>query len=199
MKTLLAATMVAGLLSISVTETADGPRARDPGVNARQQTQRARIEHGVRSGELTRRETHAVVEGQRDIRQLERGYRSDGTLTGPERRDLHHEQNEASRDIYRQTHDAQNRPGSAPPTRDPGINERQANQSARIVQGVKSGELTHDEAQGLRDERRDIRELEQGYKSDGTLTKDERKDLNQELNGQSQSIYAEKHDDEKRN
>jgi hypothetical protein len=199
MKKLLTATMVAGLLSVTVAANADGNRARDPGVNTRQQTQRARIQHGVRSGELTRRETHGVVDSQRDIRQLERGYRSDGTLTGAERRDLHHEQNEASREIYRQTHDAQDRPGAPLQTRDPGVNDRQTNQTARIVQGVKSGELTRDEAQGLRDERRDIRELEQGYKSDGALTKDERKDLHQELNGQSQTIYDEKHDDEKRN
>jgi hypothetical protein len=198
MKKVLTAAIV-GLLGVAAAANADGPRTRDPGVNARQQTQRARIERGARSGELTRRETRAAVEGQRDIRQLERGYRSDGALTGEERRDLHHEQNQAGREIYRQAHDGQERPAGSVPTRDPGINERQANQTGRIVQGVKSGELTKDEAQGLREERRDIRETEQGYKSDGALTKDERKDLHQQLNGQSQSIYGEKHDDETRN
>ena len=50
---------------------------------------------------------------QRDIRQLERDYKSDGTLTGAERRDLHQEQNQASRDIYNQKHDAQDRPARA--------------------------------------------------------------------------------------
>lgn len=198
MKTLLKTAIVAGLLSVTVAAHADGNRAREPGVNARQQTQRARVQHGVRSGELTRRETRNVADSQRDIRQLERGYRSDGTLSGPERRDLHQEQNQASREIYRQTHDAQDRPGTPNATRDPGVNQRQASQSARIVQGVKSGELTRDETQDLREGRRDIRELEQGYKSDGTLTKDERTDIHQTLNGQSQSIYDEKHDDEKR-
>jgi hypothetical protein len=63
---------------------------------------------------------------------------------------------------------------------------------------VKSGELTHDEAQDLRTERRDIRDLEHTYKEDGTLTRDERQDLHQQLNQQSQEIYEEKHDDEKR-
>ena len=82
---------------------------RDPGVNARQHNQRARIHQGVRSGELTRRETRRVVERQRDIRQLERAYKSDGQLTRKERADLHHEQNQASRQIRRQKHDGQER------------------------------------------------------------------------------------------
>ena len=78
------------------------------------------------------------------------------------------------------------------------MNQKQANQTGRIVQGVKSGELTQAEAQELRTERKDIRELEQGYKSDGTLTKEERTDLHQQLNQQSREIYEEKHDEETR-
>jgi CRISPR/Cas system-associated endoribonuclease Cas2 len=175
---------------------ADAQRTRDPGVNQRQQNQRERIQQGVKSGELTRRETGRLAEEQRDIRQLERGYKSDGTLTDAERRDLQHEQDQASRDIYRQKHDEQERPPAA--VRDPGVNERQANQTARIQQGVKSGELTHDEAQELRTERHDIHDLEHTYKEDGTLTRDERQDLHQQLNQQSHEIYEEKHDDEKR-
>lgn len=195
-----AATLIAtGLFAVVSVSHADRVRTRDPGVNARQNNQRDRIQQGVRSGELTRRETRGVVEEQRDVRQLERAYKSDGELTGAERRDLHHEQNQASRDIYDQKHDAQDRPAAVPvAVRDPGVNQRQANQTGRIVQGVKSGELTHDEAQELRTERRDIRELEHTYKSDGTLTGEERQDLHQQLNQQGQEIYEEKHDDEVR-
>ena len=187
---------LAGAVAVVSASHADTHRTRDPGVNQRQHNQRERIQQGVKSGELTRRETGRLVEEQRDIRQLERGYKSDGTLTGAERRDLQHEQNQASRDIYRQKHDEQDRPPAA--VRDPGVNERQANQTARIQQGVKSGELTHGEAQDLRTERRDIRDLEHTYKEDGTLTRDERQDLHQQLNQQSQEIHEEKHDDETR-
>ena len=187
---------LAGVLAVVSASHADTRRTRDPGVNARQHNQRERIQQGVGSGELTRRETGRLVEEQRDVRQLERAYKSDGTLTGAERRDLHHEQNQASHDIYRQKHDEQDRPPAA--VRDPGVNERQANQTGRIVQGVKSGELTHGEAQELRTERSDIRDLEQTYKSDGALTHDERQDLHQQLNQQSQEIYEEKHDEETR-
>jgi Skp family chaperone for outer membrane proteins len=187
---------LAGVVAVASASQADANSTRDPHVNQRQHNQRERIQQGVRSGELTRRETGKLVEEQRDVRQLERAYKSDGTLTGAERRDLHHEQNQASRDIYRQKHDEQDRPPAA--VRDPGVNQRQANQTGRIVQGVKSGELTHGEAQELRTERRDIRDLEQTYKSDGTLTGAERRDLHQQLNQQSREIYEEKHDDEKR-
>lgn len=100
-----------GLMSVTSVSYADAQRRpRDPGVNARQHHQRERIQQGVHSGELTRRETARLREEQRDVRQLERAYKSDGTLTGAERRDLHHEQNQASRHIYNQKHDAQHRP-----------------------------------------------------------------------------------------
>ena len=110
-KTYVLAALAASLLAATSVTLADAPRrARDPGVNARQVHQRDRIQHGVRSGELTRRETVRLREQQRDIRQLERAYKSDGALTGAERRDLHHEQNQASRAVHNQKHDDEVRP-----------------------------------------------------------------------------------------
>lgn len=190
------ALVVAGVLGVAGLSQAEAG-VRDPGVNQRQQHQHQRIKQGVRSGELTRRETRKLAEEQRDIRQLERAYKSDGELTRAERADLHHEQNQASRDIHRQKHDAQDRPVSSvpPAVRDPGVNQRQANQTGRIVNGVRTGELTHDEAQDLREGRREIRQTEQEYKSDGMLTREERVDLHQDLNAQSKDIYEAKHND----
>ena len=83
-------------------------------------------------------------------------------------------------------------------TRDPGVNQRQHNQQERIAQGVRSGQLTKSEAKVLRAEHRAIRREERAYKADGTLTRDERKDLHQDLNVAGRSIYNEKHDAEKR-
>ena len=169
---------------------------RDPRINARQGAQRERVQQGVRSGELTRRETRNAREDQRDIRQLERAYKSDGELTRGERRDLTREQNQASRELYRNKHDAQERAPAA--VRSPAINQRQANQAGRVAQGVQSGELTRPEAQELREERRDIRDLERDYKSDRVLTQEERRDLNQQLQQNSREIFDEKHDAERR-
>jgi len=83
-------------------------------------------------------------------------------------------------------------------TRDPRVNHRQHKQDARIAQGVKSGELTRAEAKDLRGDRRDIRQEERQFKSDGQLTKDERQELHQDQNAASKEIYQEKHDDQER-
>lgn len=189
----LKSTLIAALVAVPVIAAAG---TRDPGVNHRQHNQQSRIQQGVKSGELTRGEAHRLQAEQRHIRHEERMYKSDGHLTGAERADLHRDQNRASRDIYRQKHDAQQRPAAA--VRDPGVNARQHNQHDRIAQGVRSGSLTKDEAQGLRTEQRSIRQEERQYKSDGVLTRDERKDLHQDLNTASRNIYNEKHDAEVR-
>jgi hypothetical protein len=105
-----AALVVVGLAGIHTTASADGPRGtRDPGVNARQHHQVDRTKQGVRSGELTRNEAKGIREDRRDIRQKEREYKSDGTLTREERKDLHKDMNQASRDIYKEKHDAEKR------------------------------------------------------------------------------------------
>ena len=81
-------------------------------------------------------------------------------------------------------------------TRDPGVNARQHWQHQRIRQGVRSGELTKSEVQGLHQGQKSIREEEREYKSDGKLTLDERKDLHQDLNAESKDIYTDKHNDD---
>jgi len=77
--------------------------------------------------------------------------------------------------------------------RDPGVNRRQHDQHARIHQGVRSGQLTHQEAKSLRSEQRSIRQEERKDKADGKMTAAERKDLHKDLNQASKDIYADKH------
>lgn len=187
--------LLAAILAAAPVAALAGPHG--PGVNQRQHNQHARIQQGVNSGELTGREARGLRAEQRHIRREEARYRADGTLTRAERADLHHDLNRSSRHIYGQKDDAQDRPRAA--LRDPGVNQRQHNQGNRIVQGLRSGELTRDEAQVLRQEQRAIRHEEREYRSDGALTRDERKDLHQDLNEASRAIYGEKHDDERRN
>lgn len=82
---------------------------RDPGVNARQQHQRDRIQQGVKSGQLTRGEAKELRTERRDIRRTEQAYKSDGVLTKSERKDLRQELNQQSREIYEEKHDAEKR------------------------------------------------------------------------------------------
>lgn len=108
MKPLFVSMLVAGMATLWLAAPAQA-RPHDPGVNARQHHQQQRIGQGVRSGELTRGETHRLEREQRHIRQEERRYKSDGVLTRAERADLQHDQNRASRHIYQEKHDAEHR------------------------------------------------------------------------------------------
>jgi len=80
-----------------------------PGINERQENQKARIEQGVKSGELTRREAGKLRAEQRAIRAEKRLAKADGVVTPAERAKIRRDQRRASRDIYRQKHDAQTR------------------------------------------------------------------------------------------
>ena len=80
----------------------------------------------------------------------------------------------------------------------PRIAHRQAEQQARINQGVRSGELTPEEARGLRTEQKLVRITKRAMKADGAVTPRERRVLNRQLNRTSRDIAREKHDSEKR-
>jgi hypothetical protein len=107
MKRIAVITVIAAL-SIGATSIANAGD-RDPRVNPRQYNQQARIRQGVRSGELTPHEAHKLEREQRGIRKEERQYKSDGQLSAAERKDLHQDLNQASRDIREQKHDGQER------------------------------------------------------------------------------------------
>ena len=80
----------------------------------------------------------------------------------------------------------------------PGVDRREHRQKERIKHGMKSGELTKDEAKALHQEGKAIREKEKVFKSDGVVTREERKELHQDLNERSKHIAEEKHDADKR-
>ena len=101
---------IVALLSFMVFGTIIAASAQTPGVNERQHNQRQRIQQGVASGELTRRETAHSVHDQRHIRKAEHIAKADGTVTNGERARLQHMQNTASRQLSRNKHDAQDRP-----------------------------------------------------------------------------------------
>jgi hypothetical protein len=195
MKTLLSQIILLSCSVVLLTGRAYSAEAatHDPGVNARQREQARRIHQGVKSGELTPAEAKGLRQEERGIRTEEKQFKSDGKLTSAERTKLHSDLNKTSQDIHAEKHDAEVRT-----THDPVVNARQANQQARIAEGVKSGQLTGKEANRLEHEERNIRVEERTYKSDGKLTPAERKDLNQDLNKTSRDIYNQKHDEQVR-
>jgi len=87
-------------------------------INGRERHQQRRIYNGVRSGELTGRETYRLEREQVRINRQEARFRRSGDGLSPrERLRLEREQNRASRDIYRQKHDNQHSPRTESTTR----------------------------------------------------------------------------------
>jgi hypothetical protein len=74
--------------------------------------------------------------------------------------------------------------------------KREARQQRRIEQGVKHGELTKDELSKLQKQEDGLKSLRKQFESDGKLSKDEGKTLNQALDDASAQIWAQRHDTE---
>ncbi|ANE55197.1 MULTISPECIES: hypothetical protein [Methylomonas] len=75
-----------------------------PRVDRRQEIQEQRIEQGIESGELTRREANRLERQQMRIERQENAAQADGVVTPAERARLNHQQNKASRNIARKKH-----------------------------------------------------------------------------------------------
>jgi hypothetical protein len=78
------------------------------------------------------------------------------------------------------------------------VNDRQEYQAKRIEQGRQSGKITWTEGLKLRAEQKRIANKEAQFKSDGYLSKSERRQLRYMQNDASEHISAEKSDGRKR-
>ncbi|MEO8103729.1 MAG: hypothetical protein ABI790_14500 [Betaproteobacteria bacterium] len=76
----------------------------------------------------------------------------------------------------------------------PKVDQRQANQAARIEQGKASGQLTGKEATRLEAGQAKVAAKEEKAKADGVVTKKERAKLQHAENKQSRKIKRQKHD-----
>lgn len=97
------AVLAVGLTMICANEVQAGRPAN------RFERQGQRIGGGVGNGELTRRETFRLMGQQAHIRHEVHRARSDGDFTGLERAHVERMQDRASRNIFRQKHDGQDR------------------------------------------------------------------------------------------
>jgi hypothetical protein len=85
-------------------------------------------------------------------------------------------------------------PAAAASTQTPTVDQRQANQEARIQQGVQSGQLTPKEDAKLEKAQGKIEADKEKAQADGKVTSKERKKLAKEQNKQSKKIHKQKHD-----
>jgi hypothetical protein len=68
----------------------------------------------------------------------------------------------------------------------------------RIQRGIYSGQITGNEAGELRDRHRQIKQERRDYRSDGTVTRDERRDLHSDRRDFNRLIRSERHDNQRR-
>ncbi len=78
-----------------------------PRIDQRQQNQDQRIDQGVQSGELNRKEAARLDRGQARVQKMENKAVADGKVTAKERRRIEHAQDQQSRKILREKHDNQ--------------------------------------------------------------------------------------------
>ena len=81
---------------------------------------------------------------------------------------------------------------SAPST--PNLDKREANQQSRIDQGVASGQLNAKETNRMDKREAKLAANEATAKSDGTVTRAERRKLQREAHRNSVAIHHQKHD-----
>ena len=75
----------------------------------------------------------------------------------------------------------------------PVVKKRQVNQQKRIVQGVRTGELTKAEVIALEKQQRNINRTKKLAKSDGVVTKKEKAIIHHKQNRASANVYRKKH------
>src|SRR5215467_3032973 len=162
-------------------------------INERKDNQQDRIANGVQSGELTSKETQHIEKKEADLNQEERDMRKldNGHLTAADKATLNQQQNQLSKDIYKDKHNTalQNtNPKSE-------VGQRAENQQDRIAQGVKSGQLTAGEAAHLENNEAKInREVRNDRAANGgKLTPQEKAQVNRQQNRESKKIYRDKH------
>ena len=168
---------------------ADKPK---PTVAERKENQQDRIAQGVKSGQLTAGETskletkEAAINGETKADRAANG----GKLTAAEKKQINGQQNQVSKQIYADKHNANTQHNG-----NSKVGQRQENQQDRIAQGVKSGQMTAGEAAKAENQQKGIN---QQVKADraangGKLTTGEKKQVNKEQNAASKNIYNKKH------
>lgn len=185
----LCSAALAALMLPAMAQTSNPPAT----INQRKENQQDRIANGVASGELTAGETANLEKKESNLNKEEKLMRSEdnGKLTGADRKVLNQQQNQLSKQIYQDKHNAavQNtNPKSE-------VGKRAENQQDRIAQGIKSGQLTAGEASNLERKEAGInREVRNDRAANGgKLTPQERAQVNRQQNRLSNQIYAKKH------
>jgi len=103
-KSIIAAVVIAAfaLPGVALAQTKSTPR-----IDQRQEKQEQRIEQGVKSGALNKKEAARLEKGQDRVQKMEDKAMTDGKVTRKEKARIEHAQDVESKRIARQKHDKQ--------------------------------------------------------------------------------------------
>lgn len=168
------------------------PEKKDPTIEQRKENQQDRIANGVKSGELTAGETANLEKKEAAINKETATDRAanGGKLTGAEKAQVNRQQNQLSKQIYRDKHNA-----NVAHYGNNKVGQRRETQQDRIAQGIKSGQLTAGETAKLERQQQGINKQVAGDRkaNGGTLTASQKRQINREQNQASKNIYKKKH------
>ncbi len=201
MKSTLKMTLFGAALAMAslpvVAQSTDASPVTGQTIQDRKENQQDRIADGVKSGELTAGETSNLEKKESAINQEERDMRKldNGKLTAADKATINQQQNKLSNQIYQDKHKAATQ-NTTPKSE---VGKREENQQDRIAQGVKSGQLTAGEASHLEANQARINTEVRNDRAanGGTLTQQEKQQVNRQQNRQSRQIYRDKHNTRK--
>lgn len=163
-----------------------------PTIAERKENQQDRIANGVQSGQLTAGETANLEKKEAAINKETAADRAanGGKLTSTEKQQINRQQNQMSKQIYADKHNA-----NTAHYGNNKVGQRRENQQDRIAQGIKSGQLTAGETSKLERQQQGINgQVSADRKSNGgTLNASQRQQINREQNAASRNIYRKKH------
>lgn len=184
----LAAALVAG--AFAVPAFAQQSMATDTQRDVNQQN---RIEQGLQSGQLSTKEASQLEQGEAHIDKMEAHAAQTGN-TAAEQSRIQAAQNRESQAIYSDKHNAvTGNPNSASSQRMQADVQRNANQQARINQGVKSGSLTTGETASLERGQSRVNRAEARAGANGRVGAGEQRGIQARENNQSNRIFNKKH------
>jgi hypothetical protein len=164
----------------------------DPSIAQRKENQQDRIANGVKSGQLTPGETANLENKEAAINKETRTDRAanGGKLTGAEKTQINRQQNQTSKQIYADKHNA-----NTAHYGNNAVGQRRENQQDRIAQGIKSGQLTPKETSKLEKQQQGInKQVATDRKANGgSLNASQKKQINKSQNQASRNIYQKKH------
>lgn len=156
--------------------------------------QQQRIEQGLQSGQLNTHEAAKLESGEAKVDRMQTNAMKNGSVSPAEQARIQKAQNAESASIYKQKHDAQTgNPNSASSKRMQADVQRNANQQARINQGVKSGSMTTAEAAGAEHGQARVDRREAVAGGNGHVGTGEQASIQHSENNQSARIYHKKH------